>query len=277
MTALSDHHDVVFFDLDGVIYVGPYAVPYAPEVIEELVRRGLRCCFVTNNASRTPDEVAAHLRELGIPAMSTDVVTGSQAGAGLMAKFVDPGSRVLAVGGPGVSAALVDRGFVPVYSDDDDPHAVMQGFGPELSWAALAEAAYALNRGVPWVVTNMDSTFPTPRGIAPGNGSLVTAVMNATGRRPDVVAGKPERSLFDEAIARTGARNGLMVGDRLDTDIAGGNRAGMETLLVLTGVCTAEQAREADGDEIPTYVGDDLRCLLTDPVRWNDYRGGLNA
>ena len=277
MTILCEAHDVVFFDLDGVIYIGPHAVTHAPEVLADLRRRGIGCCFVTNNASRTPMQVAEHLTELGISASADEVVTGSQAGAGLMASFIEPGSKVLAIGGPGVAEALTDRGFIPVFSNDDEPAAVMQGFGPQLTWSDLAEAAFALRRQIPWVATNMDSTFPTPRGLAPGNGSLVMALVNATGRRPDAVAGKPERSLFDEAVRRTGASRGLMVGDRLDTDIAGGNRAGMDTLLVFTGVCTTEESDRAAGDEIPTYVGDDLRSLLREPVRWGDSRGGINA
>lgn len=277
MKALCDAHDVVFLDLDGVIYIGPDAVTHAPEVLAELRRRGIGCCFVTNNASRTPTQVAQHLNDLGIAASANEVVTGSQAGAGLMSSFVEPGAKVLAIGGPGVAEALTDRGFQPVFSNDDEPAAVMQGFGPQLSWSDLAEAAFALRRNIPWVATNMDSTFPTPRGLAPGNGSLVMALVHATGRRPDAVAGKPERSLFDEAVLRTGSSRGLMVGDRLDTDIAGGNRASMETLLVLTGVCTTEEADSAVGDEIPTYVGEDLRSLLHEPVRWTDSRGGIHA
>ena len=277
MTILCEAHDVVFFDLDGVIYIGPHAVTHAPEVLADLRRRGIGCCFVTNNASRTPMQVAEHLTELGISASADEVVTGSQAGAGLMVSFIEPGSKVLAIGGPGVAEALTDRGFIPVFSNDDEPAAVMQGFGPQLTWSDLAEAAFALRRQIPWVATNMDSTFPTPRGLAPGNGSLVMALVNATGRRPDAVAGKPERSLFDEAVRRTGASRGLMVGDRLDTDIAGGNRAGMDTLLVFTGVCTTEESDRAAGDEIPTYLGDDLRSLLREPVRWGDSRGGIHA
>ncbi len=277
MTALCDAHDVVFFDLDGVIYIGPHAVEHSAQVVAELKRRGIGCCFVTNNASRTPMEVAMHLSDLGIPTEESEVVTGSQAGAGLILDFVGPGTKVLAVGGPGVAAALVDRGLIPVFSSDDHPEAVMQGFGPQLSWSDLAEATFAIRGGVPWVATNMDATFPTPRGLAPGNGSMVMAVMHATGRRPDAVAGKPEKSLFDEATRRTGAQRGLMVGDRLDTDIAGGNRAGMQTLLVLTGVCTAEEAAAAHGDDIPTYVGQDLRSLLSEPVRWSDLEGGSHA
>jgi glycerol 3-phosphatase-2 len=277
MKALCDEHDVIFFDLDGVIYIGPHAVQHAADVITELRTRGIKCCFVTNNASRTPDEVSNHLSDVGITASADDVVTGSQAGAALMLSFVQPGARVLAVGGRGVAAALTDRGFVPVFSNDDEPQAVMQGFGPQLSWNDLAEACYALARPIPWVATNMDSTFPTPRGLAPGNGSMVMAVAHASGRHPDAIAGKPERSLFDEAVARTGATRGLMVGDRLDTDIAGGNRAGMQTLLVLTGVCSADEAAKATGDEIPCFVGTDLRSLLTEPVRWSDIQGGTHA
>ena len=277
MTALCDDHDVVFFDLDGVIYIGRNAVQHAAEVVSELKARGIGCCFVTNNAARTPIEVAQHLTDLGIPTLDSEVVTGSQAGASLMRDFVAPGSKVLAVGGPGVAAALIDRGFVPVFSNDDEPQAVMQGFGPQLSWSDLAEACYALRRGIPWIATNMDSTFPTGRGLAPGNGSLVMAVAHATGRQPDAVAGKPEKSLFDEAVARTKAVRGLMVGDRLDTDIAGGNRAGMQTLLVLTGVCTRGDSAAAKGDEIPTYVGEDLRSLLVEPVLWSDTIGGIHA
>lgn len=277
MSALCDAHDVVFFDLDGVVYIGPHVVPHAIEVIAELRRRGIGCCFVTNNASRTPSEVASHLAEIGIPADEAEIVTASQAGASLMRQYVAPGSLVLAIGGPGVAAALTDRGFIPVFSSHDDPAAVMQGFGPDLGWSDLAEASYALCRDIPWIVTNLDATFPTQRGIAPGNGSLVMAVAHAIGRRPDAVAGKPERALLDEAVARSGAVSGLMVGDRLDTDIEGGRRVGMDTLLVLTGVSTAADATGAKGDQMPTYVGQDLRSLLAEPVRWSDSQGGMNA
>lgn len=277
MTALCDAYDVIFFDLDGVVYIGPHAVPHAAETIGALRARGITCCFVTNNASRTPVEVAQHLTQIGIPVSESEVVTGSQAGAALVRQFASPGSRVLAIGGPGVAAALVDRGFIPVFSADDDPAAVLQGYGPQVGWSDLAEATFALRRGIPWVATNLDSTFPTARGIAPGNGSLVAAVRHATGRAPDAVAGKPEQALFTEAVDRTGARRGLMVGDRLDTDIEGGNRAGLDTLLVLTGVSDEAELKEATGDLIPTFVGSDLRALLADPVRWSDSRGGSNA
>jgi glycerol 3-phosphatase-2 len=253
-------HDVLLFDLDGVVYVGPDAVPGAVGAIAAAVARGVRCCYVTNNASRTPEEVAQHLRELGVEAAAQDVVTSSQAGASLIAERVD-GGKVLAVGGRGVVEALRERGFEPVSSFDNTTVAVMQGYGPNVAWRDLAEATFAIRAGLPWIATNLDMTFPTPRGLAPGNGALVGAVAAAVGRRPDAVAGKPEPALLLEAIRRTGALRPLMIGDRLDTDIAAGGRLGIGTLLVLTGVCDETALAAAQGDEIPTFVADDLGCI----------------
>jgi len=253
--------DVILLDLDGVVYIGPHAVPGAPEVIAELVRGGVRCCYVTNNASRTPAQVAEHLRALGLPAADDDVITSSQAGAAIVAELV-PSGEVLAVGGEGVRAALVERGFEPVRTFSDRTLAVMQGYGPDVGWADLAEATFAVRAGLPWVATNLDRTFPTPRGPAPGNGSLVGVVAATAGRQPDAVAGKPEPALFAEALRRTGGQRPLVVGDRLDTDIAAASRLGIPSLLVLTGICDASQANAAVGEQIGTYVAPDLRALL---------------
>lgn len=262
--SLATTHDVLLLDLDGVVYIGPHAVPGAVEAIERAHRDGLRCVFVTNNAGRTPAIVAEHLRALGIPAQDDDVVTSSQAGASLVAERVPSGSEVLAIGGEGVRAALAERGFVPVDRLGDATAAVMQGYGASTGWADLAEAAVAVRQGLPWIATNLDLTFPTPRGPAPGNGSLVQAVANAAGRRPDAVAGKPEPALLEEAVRRSGARRPLMIGDRLDTDIAGGSRAGIPTLLVLTGIASAADGLAATGEERPTFIGEDLLALWDD-------------
>lgn len=253
--------DVLLFDLDGVVYIGPDPVPGAVQAISSLVDRGIRCCYVTNNASRTPQQVAAHLRELGIPAEDHDVITSSQAGATLVARYVSEG-HVLAVGGPGVRIALEERGFEPVDVFDSSTVAVMQGYGPQIGWAQLAEATFAVRAGLPWIATNLDLTFPTTRGAAPGNGSLVQVVARVAGREPDAVAGKPEPALLEEALRRTGGVRPLMIGDRLDTDIAAASRLGIPSLLVLTGICDAEGALGATGDEIATYVAADLSVLL---------------
>lgn len=255
--------DVLFFDLDGVVYIGAEQVHGASAAIESARQQGARCIFVTNNASRTPAEVAGHLRTLGVPADTEDVITASMAGATLVATFIDSG-EVLAVGGPGVATALLERGFTPVDTFSDSVRAVMQGYGPDVGWRDLAEATYAVRSGLPWIATNLDSTFPTIRGIAPGNGSLVNVVAQTVGRRPDAVAGKPEPGLLQEAIRRTGALRPLMIGDRLDTDIAAGSRLGIPTLLVETGISTIADAQEAVGELRPTYVAKDLSCLLPD-------------
>ena len=255
------NHDVLLFDLDGVVYIGPNVVPGAREGILSAREQGARCIFVTNNASRTASHVAAHLRELEIPADDEDVVTSSMAGATLVSSFVSSGD-VLAIGGEGVAVALRERGFNPVHEYSDSVVAVMQGYGANVGWSDLAEATFAVRAGLPWIATNLDSTFPSARGIAPGNGALVQVVAQTAGRAPDAVAGKPEPALLHEAIARTGALRPLMIGDRLDTDIAAGSRLGIPTLLVGTGVATLEEGRSASGDERPTFVADDLTCLL---------------
>ena len=255
--------DVLLFDLDGVVYIGSDQVPGASAAIESARSQGARCIFVTNNASRTPAEVAEHLCSLGVPALEDEVITASMAGATLVLDFID-GGEVLAVGGPGVTAALHERGLIPVTTFSAAVRAVMQGYGPDVGWRDLAEATYAVRAGLPWIATNMDSSFPTVRGIAPGNGSLVNVVAQTVGRGPDAVAGKPEPALLREAIRRTGALHPLMIGDRLDTDIAAGSRLGMPTLLVTTGISTLSEARDAVGELRPTYVAEDLSCLLPD-------------
>lgn len=259
---LAAQHDVALLDLDGVVYVGPHAVPHAAEALDQALSAfGMRSAFVTNNAARPPAVVAGHLRELGIRADDSDVVTSAQAGARVVAERLPRGSRVLAVGGVGVSWALEERGMVPVDSADDDPVAVMQGYGPDVSWRHLAEASLVIASGRLWVATNLDRTIPTPRGRVLGNGSLVAALRHATGVDP-VVAGKPEPPLMLESVERTSARQPLVVGDRLDTDIEGATRSGIPSLVVLTGVTSWQDLLAAPPHLRPTYIGHDLRQLL---------------
>lgn len=261
-TALVDDFDALLFDLDGVVYVGPAAVPHAAEAISASRSRGVACVFVTNNAARPPQTVADHLCEIGVAADAADVVTSPQAAVSLLTSFVPAGSKVLVIGGTGISEALLERGFIPVSSLDDGPAAVMQGYSPDLTWKDLAEATFAVRAGLPWIATNPDLTFPTPRGVAPGNGSLVDVVARTVGRGPDGVAGKPEPALLREAISRAGALRPLMIGDRLDTDISAGSRVDVPTLLVFTGVTTIAELLAAVPHERPDYVAYDLRVLL---------------
>jgi HAD superfamily hydrolase (TIGR01450 family) len=261
VTALLNRFDALLFDLDGVVYVGPDAVPHAAESIATARAAGLSCGFVTNNAARSAEAVAAHLVELGVDAASDDVITSPQAAVSVLPQFVPPGARVLVIGGPGIREALAAAGYEPVRTLAEDPAAVMQGFSPDLTWRDLAEATFAVRAGLPWIATNPDLTFPAPGGIAPGNGALVRLVAETAGRLPDAIAGKPEPPLLREAIARLGAERPLMVGDRLDTDIAAGTRVQIPTLLVLTGVTTVSEILAAIPEERPTYLGPDLRTL----------------
>jgi HAD superfamily hydrolase (TIGR01450 family) len=258
---LCDAYDAALLDLDGVVYRSQSAVAYATEVLTALRRRATAIGYVTNNAARTPEQVAAHLRELGIPADASDVVTSAQAAAHMVADLVPAGSAVLVVGGEGIISAVLERGLRPVRSLADSPAAVIQGYDPDVGWRQLAEASYAIESGLPWVATNMDRTIPTARGIAPGNGTLVAAVATATGASP-VVAGKPEPPLHRESVIRVGAAKPLVVGDRLDTDIEGAHRAGVDSLLVLTGVTAPEALITAGPMQRPTYIAADLRGLL---------------
>lgn len=267
-----DGYDVLLLDLDGVVYRGPTPVAGAVESLTAAAQAGLRLLYVTNNAARPPQAVSTHLQQLGLAADPDDVVTSAQAGAAMVREMIPVGSTVLAVGGPGVAAALEAVGLLalpaaavrgrdlPEASVASKVDAVMQGFGPDVSWRDLALAAYAVQAGAVWVATNTDRTIPRESGIAPGNGTLVDAVAAATGVRPPV-AGKPHEPIMREAIKRARARTPLVVGDRLDTDIAGANNVGVDSLLVLTGVSTLSDALLADAGQRPTMVAPDLGVL----------------
>lgn len=264
-TELRARFPGIVCDLDGVVYRSHEAIPNAVDALEAARHAGTAIAYATNNAAREPRVVAAQLRELGLNAPDESVVNSSMAGAAYLAERIPPGAAVLAVGGEGVASALVDAGLRPVRAGTTphaDPVAVLQGYGPDVSWRDLAEAAYAIQRGAMWVATNLDTTIPTSGGIAPGNGSLVGAVRNAVAYDP-VAVGKPETPLYELCAARLGTPVGetLAIGDRLDTDVVGANRAGMPSLCVTTGVHQVDAIAAADGESRPTYVAIDLRAL----------------
>ncbi|CAA9238497.1 MAG: 4-nitrophenylphosphatase [uncultured Blastococcus sp.] len=260
--ALTEEYDVALLDLDGVVYVGPDAVPGVPAALARARLAGMRLGFVTNNAARTPEDVAAHLSELEVPAAADDVITSSQAAATVVAGLFDAGARVLAVGGPGVAAALSAAGLDVVGAAEDQPVAVVQGYGKEVGWAQLAEAVVAVRNGAQHVATNTDATIPSPRGPLPGNGAMVGVVRAVTGQAP-LVTGKPDPAMHAECVRRTGARNPLVVGDRLDTDIEGARRAGAASLLVLSGVTDPDTLLTAGPQHRPDLLARDAAGLLT--------------
>lgn len=250
-------YDVLLLDLDGTVYQGPEEIPGAKEA---LAKCSARQFFVTNNASRGPETVAKHLSELGMPATADMVVTSAQAAARLVAAHVPEGAKVLIVGAEALATEVELAGLAPVRSFEDGPVAVVQGFSPDIGWRDLAEGALAIRGGALWVASNVDSTLPSERGLLPGNGSLVASLRTATGQDP-LVAGKPASPIMDDACRLSGARKPLVVGDRLDTDIAGANAAGLDSLLVLTGVSGALDVLLAEPALRPTYIARDLDGL----------------
>lgn len=257
---LAQQFDVGLMDLDGVMYEGTNEIPFAAEGAAAARAAGLTLTFVTNNASRPSGAVAEHLTAFGIPATPEDVYTSAMAAVELALQRHGEGARVLGIGGAGLFDAMDASPLVRVTSADDAPVAVIQGMHPSLGWKDLTEAALAIGRGADFIATNLDSSLPTERGIAIGNGSMVLAVANATGVTP-VSAGKPEPEIFRLAAARLGGTRPIAIGDRLNTDIAGANASGTPSLHVLTGISSARDVILAIPSERPTYLGRDLRDL----------------
>lgn len=256
--------ELLLVDLDGVVYRGPRVIEHAVESITRASEQ-LRVGYITNNASRTDTAVAAQLRGLGLLVEPHEIVTSPQAAVSLLAQTVPPSSTVLVVGGEGLTVELEKAGFRVTRSAEDSPAAVVQGFAPEVGWRELAEASFALQEvagrdPLPWIATNTDWTLPLDRGVAPGNGTLVSAVHVAVGRLP-VFAGKPETPIYETAFERFGSRQALMVGDRLDTDVQGARAAGIESALVLTGIDRPKQLVAAVEHQRPDYILRDLRDL----------------
>lgn len=258
---LAEVHDLALVDLDGVAYRGHLPIPHASESLTAARDRGLRLVFVTNNASREPEDVADQLTGLDIPTSADEVMTAAQACAALLGTRLERGARVLVVGGAGLVTAVTNAGFVVVTSADARPDAVAQGYAADVGWSQLAEAAYAVEAGAWHVASNLDLSLPTARGFAPGNGALVGAVVAATGVQPSS-AGKPSPTMYRLAVDRAGAERPLVVGDRLDTDLAGARSGGYPGLHVLTGVSTGRDAVIADPGLRPDFLGADLRALL---------------
>lgn len=257
--ALSLVHDLGMFDLDGVVYIGGEAVPGAAAHLEAVRGDGMRCAFITNNAARTPETVAQHLSDLGMAAEPADVVTSAQAAARVLRERLGVGARVVVLGGEGLHAAVTAEELVAV-DVEADAAGIVSGYGPDVQWSAVMRASVRIRDGLWWVASNTDASIPTPFGVAPGHGVLVETIARFS-RVDPVVAGKPERPLLDETIRRVGGERPLMIGDRLDTDIEGARRAGIDSLLVLTGVTGLAELVAARPAERPTYLGPDLGAL----------------
>lgn len=258
---MTELFDALLLDLDGTVWAGDTAIPHAVDAITAAQQEGVAAAFITNNASKAPEDVAAKLRGIGLDIQSDDVMTSAQAAVQLAAQHAEPGSAILVVGAPSFVDLVREAGFVPVTSADDNPVVVLHGHSPDNGWRQLSEAALAIQRGATYIASNLDSTLPMDRGFMVGNGSMVAAVTNATGVTPQA-AGKPGPAMFELAKKNLGADRPLVVGDRLDTDIAGGVAAGMDTLHVLTGVSGPHALIGAPAEQRPTFIAEDMSVLL---------------
>lgn len=253
--------DLLLADLDGVVYEGSVAIKNAVETLNKIVEQNIPVGYVTNNSSRKPETIVAQLVDLGLSSKPEDIISSGQTAVELLQTKIPAGAKVLVVGGDGLRARVLAGGFEIVSSSDEKPQAVIQGFSPDVSWKDLAEASYSIQNGAIWVATNNDWTLPQEKGLAPGNGTLVGAVHTAVGQLP-IVAGKPEPAIFETALKVFGSQSPLFVGDRLDTDILGANRAGIKSVLVLTGVSTRKDVLAAAAEERPAYIIETLDGLL---------------
>lgn len=254
---LASCHDALLVDLDGTLIRGTEAIPGVADALEV---SGLPVVYVTNNASRSPTDTAAHLQSMGFGAKPDEVMTSAQAAVVMLGDHVSAGAKVLVVGHDSFRDLVRAAGYTVVLTADEQPAAVLQGLSRELTWADLAEGCLAIRSGVPWVASNTDATLPTERGLLPGNGALVAAMRTATDRSP-VVAGKPAAGVLHAAAALAESDHPLVIGDRLDTDIEGAVAAGMPALMVLTGVHGPSDLLAAPPARRATHLGHDLGAV----------------
>lgn len=275
MDALIDGYDAAFFDLDGVIYLGPLAVEGATGAVAELQRAGKSVMFVTNNAARAAQVVIDQLNGLGFHADDHNVLTSAQVAVAQIARELPAGARVLVSGSASLAELVAEAGLVPVQTAAEQPAAVVQGYDPAMTWPRLDEAALAIQAGARWYATNDDASRPTERGLVPGAGGAIAAVAGAVGGQPTIF-GKPFRPMLAEAIHRTGATRPIFVGDRIDTDIVGAANAGIDSLMVFTGAHGKADLVACRPGERPTHIGADVRALLQ-PVRLAEHDGSNAA
>lgn len=266
---LAARYDALLLDLDGVLYRGDETIAGVSETTAALRGVGARLVFLTNNSSRTPEQVATKLEGHGVAAAPPEVVTSALATAELLASR--GGGTAFVVGQDGVRTALEGAGLELLDGEPDAADWVVVGVDLEATYAKLRTACVLVQRGARLVATNPDRSFPAPGALWPGAGALLAVVTETTGASAEVV-GKPFAPLFETALRQSGGTTPLVVGDRLDTDIAGAAALGWDSLLVLSGVST--EAELASSPVKPTFVAADVSALLRDDVQKVSGRGG---
>jgi 4-nitrophenyl phosphatase len=259
---IPQHIKSLILDMDGVIWRGDAPIGDLPLIFSRIRERGLKFVFATNNGTRTSEQYVTRLGNLGVQVEPWQVVTSAQALAYALTRKFPRGTKIFMIGGDGVRKALEDHGY-KILSVENAPaaEAVVMGIDTEINFQKMSEATYLVRRGIPFYATNPDKTFPTPRGEIPGAGAWYSVIVTATGVQP-IVAGKPFPFLMELALENLGTKNEetLVVGDRLETDIAGGQAVGCPTAAVLSGVSTIEQAN--NWKPSPDIIAEDLNQLI---------------
>lgn len=259
---IPSHIKSLILDMDGVIWKADTPIGDLPSIFRRVRERGLRYVFATNNSTKTAEQYVVRLRGFGVEAEPWQVITSSQAVAHIVAQKFPSGTKVFMIGEDGLRMPLEQEGFEIVsMKHATQAEVVVMGFDRDISFAKASEAALLVRNGIPFYATNMDKTFPTPRGQIPGAGAWISVITTATGIQP-TVAGKPFPFLMEFALERLGtSKEGtLVVGDRLETDIAAGQAVGCPTALVLSGVSTKAQARA--WEPAPTIIVESLSQLV---------------
>lgn len=268
LPGLANRFDTFVFDLDGVVYRGKCALPHAVEVLNLLQDSGRQVFFVTNNSGATRQQYANRLNALGIAAHPEQFITSAWATALYLQHAFELNARIFVVGEAGLKEEIQAVGFEVVDQVEPRiPEAVVVGIDRSFTYERLAQAQYAILNGARFIATNADATYPAEDRLLPGAGALVAAVAAATGRRP-VVIGKPNPQILLPFIERgvIQPERTLLVGDRLDTDIALANALHIPCALVLTGVSTRDDVACAPLEQLPQWVLNDLGELLGDAV-----------
>ena len=259
---LPPHIKSLILDMDGVLWKADAPIGDLPAIFDRIRARGLRFVFATNNSTKTSAQYVALLEGFGVQVEPWQVVTSSQAAAHAMAQKLPHGAKVFMIGEDGLRIPLEERGFEVLPVDQaTSAQAVVMGMDRRISFEKMVEAALLVRNGAAFYATNTDKTFPTPRGQIPGGGAWISVITTATDVQP-IVAGKPFPFLMELALERLGTKveETLVVGDRLETDIAGGQAVGCPTALVLSGVSTRDQAK--DWQPKIDVMAEDLSSLI---------------
>jgi 4-nitrophenyl phosphatase len=259
---IPSHIKALIIDMDGVLWKGDTPIGDLPSIFRRIRDRGLKFVFATNNGTKTPEEYQQKLADLGVDIEPWQIVTSAMGIAFLLAQKYPRGTKVFMIGENGIRLALEEKGFeILSVEDAAQAQAVIMGIDHDINFDKIAEATLLVRQGIPFYTTNTDRTFPTSRGEIPGSGAWVSIITTATNIQP-IIAGKPFPFLMELALERLGTQKDetVVVGDRLETDIAAGQAVGCPTALVLSGVSTREQADEwKPGID---FIADDLSSLI---------------